>query len=66
MALRDQRLNRPRATPELPLPHAGKAGQTDQVADPSAVEVELSGRALDEAVRDEFYRLLNLRSAEGR
>lgn len=57
-----QSLNPSGATSQLPLSHSGKARETDQLADPPAVEVEITGRALDQAVRDEFDRLLNLRS----
>lgn len=57
-------LNLPRAASELPLPNAAKAGEANQIADSPLVEggIELTGRALDQAVRDEFDRLLNLRS----
>lgn len=58
-------LDRSGAASELPLPDAGKAGQAHQIADAPAVEVEITGRALDQAIRDEFDRLLNLRSTEG-
>lgn len=59
-------LNLLRAASELPLPDSRQPRPSDQIADPlptgEVVVRELTGADLDGALRDEFDRLLNLRT----